>query len=111
MSADAAASVAECPRRILAASVDARLYALNADTGAPCMSFGTDGAVDLKAQMPGLQRATYQQTSAPLVTRDLVILGSAIADNYYATNPSGAIRAYDVRTGALVWTFHTVPRP
>jgi quinoprotein glucose dehydrogenase len=101
----AAAAIAECPRRIIAASVDAKLYALNADTGAPCRSFGTDGAVDLKAQMPGLQRATYQQTSAPLVTRDLVILGSAIADNYYATNPSGAIRAYDVRTGAIVWKF------
>lgn len=105
VAAAVAAAVAECPRRIIAASVEAKLYALNADTGAPCRHFGTDGAVDLKAQMPGLQRATYQETSAPLVTRDLAILGSAIADNYYATNPSGVIRAYDVRTGAIVWKF------
>lgn len=100
-----AAAVAECPRRIIAASVDARLYALNADTGLPCRTFGADGFVDLTAQMPNLRRAAYQQTSAPLVTRNLVVLGSAIADNYYAENPSGVIRAFDVRTGAIVWKF------
>ncbi|SEP23734.1 quinoprotein glucose dehydrogenase [Methylobacterium sp. UNC300MFChir4.1] len=100
-----AAAVAECPRRIIAASVDARLYALNAETGAPCRTFGADGFVDLKAQMPNLRRAAYQQTSAPLVTRNLIVLGSAIADNYYADNPSGVIRAFDVRTGAIVWKF------
>ncbi|MDO5898461.1 membrane-bound PQQ-dependent dehydrogenase, glucose/quinate/shikimate family [Agrobacterium sp. Azo12] len=99
------AAVAECPRRIIASSVDARLYALNADTGALCTTFGENGYVDLKAQMPNLQRATYQQTSAPLVTKDLIILGSAIADNYYENNPSGVIRAYDVRTGEIVWKF------
>lgn len=100
-----AKAVAECPRRIIASSVDARLYAMNADTGALCTSFGDNGFVDLKAQMPNLQRATYQQTSAPLVTKDLAIVGSAIADNYYENNPSGVIRAYDVRTGDIVWKF------
>ena len=100
-----AAAVAECPRRIVASSVDARLYTMNADTGALCKSFGDNGYVDLKAQMPNLERATYQQTSAPLVTQDLAILGSAIADNYYENNPSGVIRAYDVRTGEIVWKF------
>ena len=100
-----AAAVAECPRRIIASSVDARLYAMNADTGALCTTFGDNGLVDLKAQMPNLKRATYQQTSAPLVTADLIVLGSAIADNYYENNPSGVIRAFDVRTGAIVWKF------
>jgi quinoprotein glucose dehydrogenase len=100
-----AAAIAECPRRIIAASVDARLYALNADTGALCRTFGANGFIDLKAQMPNLRRASYQQTSAPLVTRNLIVLGSAIADNYYADNPSGVIRAFDVRTGAIVWKF------
>ncbi|AJY47301.1 membrane-bound PQQ-dependent dehydrogenase, glucose/quinate/shikimate family [Martelella endophytica] len=98
-------AVAECPRRIIATSVDARLYAMNADTGALCETFGDQGFVDLKAQMPNLERATYQETSAPLVTEDLAILGSAIADNYYENNPSGVIRAYDVRTGDVVWKF------
>jgi quinoprotein glucose dehydrogenase len=98
-------AVAQCPRRIIAASVDARLYAMNADTGELCTSFGDNGFVDLKAQMPYLERATYQQSSAPLVTKDLVIIGSAIADNYYENNPSGVIRAYDVRTGEIVWKF------
>jgi quinoprotein glucose dehydrogenase len=100
-----AAAIAECPRRIIASSVDARLYALNAETGALCKTFGAEGFVDLTAQMPNLRRAAYQQTSAPLVTRNLIVLGSAIADNYYADNPSGVIRAFDVRTGAIVWKF------
>ncbi|WP_457107344.1 membrane-bound PQQ-dependent dehydrogenase, glucose/quinate/shikimate family [Methylobacterium sp. P5_C11] len=100
-----ATAIAECPRRIIASSVDARLYALNAETGALCRTFGPDGFVDLTAQMPNLRRAAYQQTSAPLVTRNLIVLGSAIADNYYAENPSGVIRAFDVRTGAIVWKF------
>lgn len=100
-----AATVAECPRRIIASSVDARLYAVNADTGALCETFGDKGFVDLKAQMPNIQRASYQQTSAPMVTKDLIILGSALADNYYENNPSGVIRAFDVRTGEVVWKF------
>jgi quinoprotein glucose dehydrogenase len=100
-----AAAVAECPRRILASTVDARLFALNADTGALCKTFGTDGYVDLMEGMIDTNRATYQQTSAPLVTKDLIILGSAIADNYYENNPSGVIRAFDVRTGKIVWKF------
>lgn len=98
-------AVAECPRRIIATTVDARLFALNADTGALCKSFGTDGYVDLMDGMLNTNRATYQQTSAPLVTKDLIILGSAIADNYYENNPSGVIRAFDVRTGKIVWKF------
>jgi len=99
------AAILQCPRRIIASSVDARLYVLNADNGELCTSFGDNGYVDLKAQMPNMERATYQQTSAPLVTADLIILGSAIADNYYENNPSGVIRAYDVRTGDIVWKF------
>ncbi|MAC82090.1 MAG: membrane-bound PQQ-dependent dehydrogenase, glucose/quinate/shikimate family [Rhodobacteraceae bacterium] len=99
------AAVAECPRRIVASTVDARLYTINADTGELCQSFGTDGFLNLKDKQPDIERATYQQTSAPLVTDDLIILGSAIADNYYENNPSGVIRAYDVRTGEIVWKF------
>jgi quinoprotein glucose dehydrogenase len=100
-----AAAVAECPRRIVASTVDARLFTVNADTGKLCKSFGADGYVDLMEGMADTNRATYQQTSAPLVTKDLIILGSAIADNYYENNPSGVIRAFDVRTGKVIWKF------
>ncbi|MCL4068812.1 membrane-bound PQQ-dependent dehydrogenase, glucose/quinate/shikimate family [Pseudomonas sp. GX19020] len=99
------AAVAECPKRIVASSVDARLYTVNADTGALCTTFGENGYVNLLEGMTDTERASYQQTSAPLVTKDLIILGSAIADNYYENNPSGVIRAYDVRTGKVVWKF------
>ncbi|PZO65999.1 MAG: membrane-bound PQQ-dependent dehydrogenase, glucose/quinate/shikimate family [Paracoccus denitrificans] len=99
------AAIAECPRRIVATTVDARLYTLNPETGALCKTFGTDGYVNLLEGMTDTERATYMETSAPLVTNDLIILGSAIADNYYENNPSGVIRAFDVRTGQVVWKF------
>ncbi|MBJ2151603.1 hypothetical protein [Paracoccus sp. IB05] len=75
-----AAAVAEFPKRIVASSVDARLYTVNADTGALCTTFGENGYVNLLDGMTETERASYQQTSAPLVTKDLIILGSAIAE-------------------------------
>lgn len=94
-----------CPRRVIATTVDARLFAINADTGQPCVEFGENGFVNLLEQMPQLRRADYMQTSAPLVTKNLIVIGGAISDNYYQENTSGVIRAYDVRTGRLVWKF------
>jgi quinoprotein glucose dehydrogenase len=94
-----------CPRRIIATTVDARLFAINADTGELCSDFGDNGFVDLLAQMPSLNEASYMQTSAPLVTNDLIIIGGSVSDNYYEDNTSGVIRAYDVRTGQIVWKF------
>ncbi|SDG53835.1 membrane-bound PQQ-dependent dehydrogenase, glucose/quinate/shikimate family [Alloyangia pacifica] len=99
------AAVAECPRRVVATSVDNRLFVMNADTGALCETFGEDGFVDLTDKQPNLQRTALMQTAAPLVAGNLVILGGSIADNYYNDNPSGVVRAYDVRTGELVWKF------
>jgi quinoprotein glucose dehydrogenase len=95
----------ECPRRIIMATNDARLIALDADTGRPCAGFGHNGAVDLWPGMPEHQDGWYQFTSAPLVTRGLVILGGAIYDNAAVKMPSGVIRAFDITTGRLVWNF------
>jgi len=94
-----------CPRRIISTTVDGRLYALNADTGALCTEFGENGYVNLLAQMPMLHESSYMQTSAPLVTKNLIIIGGSVSDNYYEDNTSGVIRAYDVRTGKIVWKF------
>ncbi|HEY0413179.1 MAG TPA: membrane-bound PQQ-dependent dehydrogenase, glucose/quinate/shikimate family [Allosphingosinicella sp.] len=95
----------ECPRRILAATNDARLIALDAATGRPCPGFGRGGAVNLWPGMPAYQEGWYQMTSAPLVTRGLVVLAGAIYDNAATRMPSGVIRAFDVATGRLVWNF------
>jgi quinoprotein glucose dehydrogenase len=102
---------APCRARIFFASIDARLFALDAANGKPCNGFGEKGRIDLTK---GLRRAPeykgeYQQTSAPAVIDGLVIVGSAIADNNRTDAPSGEVRAFDARTGRLRWTWHPLP--
>jgi glucose dehydrogenase len=99
--------------RILFGTEEGELYALDAGTGAPVREFGADGIVDMKTPevMKGYTRMHYGLTSAPLIFEDLVITGSHIDDETGRKGPAGDVRAWDVRTGKLVWTFHTVPRP
>lgn len=97
-------------RRLLYCSNHA-LRALDARTGKPITDFGDGGKVDLKL---GLDRdpATIrlvQSTTPGKVFEDLLILGSATNQGYGSA--PGDIRAFDVLTGKLVWSFHTVPRP
>src|SRR5262249_32625945 len=71
-----------CGRRIFLATIDARLFALDASTGEPCSDFGAGGQVDLTQGISNIKRrGEYQETSAPAVMADLVIVGSSIADN------------------------------
>jgi len=98
-------------RRVLFGTFDGRLIALDARTGKPCPDFGKDGTVNLRAAVaddfPG---AEYSVTSPPAIYQDLVITGAAVPE-YPSKGPSGAVRAFDVRSGKLVWTFHTIPKP
>ena len=102
---------APCRSRVFFASIDARLVALDAATGARCEGFGKGGEIDLTA---GLRRGPvypgeYEQTSPPAVIDDLVVVGSAIADNSRADSPTGEVRGFDARTGALRWTWDPLP--
>jgi glucose dehydrogenase len=99
--------------RILFGTEEGELYALDAKTGAPVEEFGVHGIVDLKTHevMKSYPRMHYGLTSAPLVYEDLVITGSHIDDETGSKGPAGDVRAWDVRSGKLMWTFHTVPRP
>jgi quinoprotein glucose dehydrogenase len=105
-------SGAPCRRRIIAATVDAKLLALDAATGRTCEGFGTGGVVDLRVGLRNapFETAEYEETSPPLVVNDLIVVGSAVADNNRAEAASGEVRAFDVRTGALRWTWHPVPQ-
>ena len=95
-----------CAKRIMMATADARLLALDADTGQLCERFGDKGVVNLSANMGTLRPHALMQTSAPLVAGGLVVLGSSVMDNGYKDgNPSGVIRAYSAVTGQLVWNF------
>ena len=98
-------------RRILFGTFDGRLIALDARSGKPCPDFGKDGTVDLRAGFAaGSADQQYSVTSPPAIYRDLVITGAEVPE-YPSKGPSGAVRAFDVRTGKLVWTFHTIPQP
>jgi quinoprotein glucose dehydrogenase len=96
--------------RRLIFSANNLLQELDAVTGKPILSFGTGGRVDLRVGLDRDPTTINQQSRLPgRVFENLIILGSA-TNQEYASAP-GDIRAFDVRTGVLVWTFHTVPRP
>jgi quinoprotein glucose dehydrogenase len=86
------------------------LYAISAETGEPIRTFGVDGRVDLRLGLDRDPTAINAGTRTPgRIFENLIIMGSA-TNQEYASAP-GDIRAFDVRTGKLVWQFHTVPRP
>ena len=87
------------------------VYALNATTGRPIASFGHHGRIDLRENL-GREPATAQSvdlTSPGIVYQDLLIVGGRNPETL--PSPPGNVRAFDVRTGKLRWSFHTVPHP
>jgi quinoprotein glucose dehydrogenase len=97
-----------CHRRIFEATLDARLIALDAATGTPCPDFGSTGQLSLRnvaRYLPG----QYHMTSAPTVIGDIIVVGSAINDNSRVDMPSGVVRGFDARTGALLWSWEPLP--
>lgn len=104
------------PSRVLTITPGFQLVALDARTGRPIPSFGHHGIVDLKVGLPHvaeLPKMSPGSSSPPVVIGDVVVAGVAFAAS--AAPPSkrgvpGWVRGYDVRTGALKWSFHTVPQ-
>ena len=107
--------------RILYVTTGYRLVELNAKNGSVIESFGTKGVVDLKA---GVVKGRLQQIdletgeigihSTPIVVRDVAIIGSAMREGATVEthdNTKGLVRAFDVRTGKMIWQFDTIPRP
>lgn len=100
-----AAKGSQCADRIIATTIDARLHEIDATTGARCTGFGENGFVNLSDRVGQSQNLLYYQTSAPLVARNLIVVGGWVSDNQHRGEPSGVIRAFDVRTGAVVWAW------
>ncbi|MBS0846773.1 membrane-bound PQQ-dependent dehydrogenase, glucose/quinate/shikimate family [Citrobacter sp. JGM124] len=94
-----------CQRRILMNTIDARLIALNADTGEFCHFFGDNGQVDLKAGLGDAPDPQYQLTSAPTVAGTTVVVGGRVADNVQTDMPGGVLRGFDVVSGKMRWAF------
>ena len=92
------------------AAVDNFVYALDASTGKPIESFGQHGRIDLRENLgrdPAGQ--SVRLTTPGVVWHDLMILGGRVSEALPAS--PGFVRAYDVRSGSLRWTFHTIPQP
>jgi quinoprotein glucose dehydrogenase len=99
-------------RRIIVATIDARLIALDAKTGTPAAGFGESGTVDLRKglRIAPAGFADYQQTSPPAIVGDTIVVGSSVADNGSTRMPSGEVRGFDAATGALKWTWDPIPQ-
>jgi glucose dehydrogenase len=99
------------PPRIVFGTGDGRLMALDAKTGRPVASFGDQGSVNLRVGVADkFPKATYGISSPPEIYGNVAIVGPATQE-HPSLGPSGDPRGFDVRTGKLLWTFHTVPRP
>jgi quinoprotein glucose dehydrogenase len=107
--------------RVVYVTTGYRLVELNAKTGALVNSFGANGILDLKVgavkgkgEQIDLETGEIGVHSTPAIAKDVVIIGSAMREGATVSthnNTKGLVRAFDVRTGKLLWTFHTIPRP
>ncbi|MCB8877835.1 membrane-bound PQQ-dependent dehydrogenase, glucose/quinate/shikimate family [Acidisoma silvae] len=95
----------DCQRRIFLPTATGLMYAINADDGQLCENWGDHGVVDLKYGSPYETAGFYSATSPPAVGSQVLVMGGAVIDNWSKHVPSGAIRAYDVYSGKLVWVF------
>lgn len=95
----------ECDAQLFLPTSDARLLALDPSTGARCSNFADNGELDLMHNMPFRQDGFYYSTSPPVVENGVVVVAGAVNDNYNIDSPSGVIRAYEVKTGELVWNW------
>jgi quinate dehydrogenase (quinone) len=97
--------VAECAERILTATTDARLIAIDAKTGKACTQFGTNGEVNLLAGMGEVKPGWYYVTSPPTMARNVAVLGGWVVDNVETGEPSGVVRGFNPLDGQLVWAW------
>lgn len=105
------------PPSIIFGVLSGGLYSIKAADGTLNTGFGENGVVNLKTPevMRTFTSANYSLLSSPTIYKNLVIIGAGTGEGAGGSNagagPAGDTRAWDARTGALVWTFHTVPRP
>lgn len=94
-----------CARRVIQATLDAKLVAVDAQTGAPCEAFGENGTVDLWQDIGERVPGWYAVTAPPVVVRGVVVTGAQVLDGQAEEAPSGVVRGYDVQTGELAWAW------
>jgi quinoprotein glucose dehydrogenase len=102
---DQAPAGTPCAERIYVATVDRRVIALDADKGSLCPGFGKDGVVDIGEGVALSRPGEMEMTSPAVISHGVLVVGSSIDDNLRVQEVSGAVRAYDARTGAPKWRF------
>jgi quinoprotein glucose dehydrogenase len=96
---------AACATRILVGTLDARLIAVDAQTGQPCADFGNQGQVNLEDGIGDTVPGWYAVTSPPTIVRGVAVLGAQVKDGQDEDAPSGVVRGYDAVTGELAWAW------
>lgn len=98
-----------CQKRVYIGTMDAKLHSVDADTGKPCEDFGRSGVVDINQWNTEHAKWPLSLLQPPTVFKDYLFVGWAGKDWADAVDPPGAVYALDARTGALRWTFHSLP--
>lgn len=99
-----------CSDRLFLATLDARLIALDAESGVRCPGFGNQGEIALWHGVRLQARPEYAVTSRPTIVGNVVITGSSVGDNRATSVELGVVRGYDVLTGRLLWHWDPIPR-
>lgn len=100
-----AANQGPCAARVIEATLDARLIAVDAASGKPCADFGVNGQVDTKVGLGEVNPGMASITAPPVIVRDVIVTGRQVLDNEKNTAPSGVIQAYDAKTGQRKWAW------
>ena len=98
-----------CAHRIILATLDGRIVALDGAGGKRCSGFGDDGEIDLTVGLTEHEASEYAITSAPAIIGDKLVTGAYVLDSFRPDVPAGVVRAYDLRSGAFVWGWNPVP--
>lgn len=95
----------ECAERIFTATTDARLVAVDKNSGRPCSSFGVNGEISLLNGMGEVMPGFYFVTSPPTIANNVLVLGGWVLDNQMTQEPSGVVRGFNPLNGELVWAW------
>ena len=95
----------DCAERIFTATTDARLVAVDKDSGLPCSDFGENGQISLLPGMGEVVPGFYFVTSPPTISNNVLVLGGWVLDNQMTQEPSGVVRGFNPLTGELLWAW------
>jgi len=104
------ATDAPCRTRLLLGTIDRRILAIDAASGARCADFGSNGEITITPERETLFDGEFQFRAVPSIVGDVAVFGSMVFDTIRADSPRGTVRAFDVRTGAPRWHFEPIPQ-